>query len=116
MKLDIRGENVRLGTQLREHVERRLGFALGRFADQVDDVSVRLADLNGDRGGLDKACRITVQLHPRGMVQTEEIDQIFEGAVNRGCERVARAVGRALERRREKKGRLPSRGGPTSRG
>jgi hypothetical protein len=37
---------------LREYAERRLSFALRRFADQVQDVTVRLVDVNGPRGGV----------------------------------------------------------------
>ena len=42
--------------------QQRLRFALGRFADRVRSLTVRLSDINGPRGGRDKRCTIAVRL------------------------------------------------------
>jgi putative sigma-54 modulation protein len=47
---------------LREYGERRLSFALRRFADQVQHVTVRLLDVNGPRRGVDSRCSISANL------------------------------------------------------
>ena len=54
MQLRIRGVNYGLDDGLKDHIERRLRFALGRFAARIHRLTVRLTDVNGPRGGLDK--------------------------------------------------------------
>src|SRR3954447_23488504 len=71
MQLRIRGVNYGLDDGLRDYIERRLQFALGRFAARIHRLTVRLTDVNGPRGGLDKRCRIAVALVPRGVVIVE---------------------------------------------
>ena len=62
MKLSVVGDKIRLRGTLRELVTRRLYFALGRFSPEIDQVTVRVGDANGSRGGADKRCRIVVKL------------------------------------------------------
>jgi len=77
--------------------ERRLEYALGRFAPRVRSLSVRLSDLNGPRGGLDKKCLIAVRLErPRRVIVIEDVDADEGAAINRAADRAARAVSRAV--------------------
>lgn len=77
--------------------QRRLEFALGRFAGRVRSLSVRLTDLNGPRGGIDKKCLIAVRLaHPRRVIVIEDVDADAAVVVSRAAERVSRAVSRAI--------------------
>lgn len=100
MRLEIQGVNYGLNDDLKEHVERRLHFALGRLEARIDRVTVRFSDLNGPRGGIDKQCRITVNLIPRGVVRLEGTGDDPFALVDRAAKRVGRAVRRTLERRR----------------
>jgi hypothetical protein len=43
----IRARQADTADALREYAERRLSFALRRFADQVEHATVRLLDVNG---------------------------------------------------------------------
>ncbi len=77
--------------------QRRLDFALGRFAGRVRSLSVRLTDLNGPRGGMDKKCLIAVRLsRPRRVIVIEDVDTDAAVVISRAAERVARAVSRAI--------------------
>lgn len=81
-----------------DFAQRRLEFALGRFAGRVRSLSVRLTDLNGPRGGLDKKCLIAVRLErPRRVIVIEDVDASEQVVVSRAAERAARAVARAIE-------------------
>ena len=71
MNLEIRGEKYAVSEELQTHIERRLRFALGRFDGRIGRVTVRISDVNGPRGGIDKRCRIEVSLIPRGVVRVE---------------------------------------------
>ena len=104
MQLEIRGVQYKMEDSLREYIERRLGFALGRFADRIGRVTAYLSDINGPRGGIDKRCRISVNLIPRGAVMIEDCDHDPFTLAARGAKRVGRSVRRALERRRRPSG------------
>ena len=51
MQLEMRGVNYDLDDELKDHIERRLRSALGRFAARIDRLTVRLSDVNGPAGG-----------------------------------------------------------------
>jgi ribosome-associated translation inhibitor RaiA len=100
MDLDIRGVNYELDDDLREFTERRLRFALGRFVSRTGRIEVRLFDVNGPRGGIDKRCQITVALRPRGAVRVEDTSDDPYRLVAHAAKRAGQAVYRTLGRRR----------------
>lgn len=99
MNVDIRCNGIRPTEALRQHVERRLNFALGRFP-QVLRATVRLGDINGPRGGIDKSCRIALRLSRQPPMVIEDIDHDLYVAVDRATDRASRAVSREHQRRR----------------
>lgn len=105
MKLQIIGENTRIGETLHEFISRRLHFALGRFGPEIQRVTVRLADVNGPRGGVDKHCRVEIKLPGLDLVLSEGTGQDFESAAAFAAGRAGRSVARALDRRRDKRRR-----------
>jgi len=79
-------------------LHRRLDFAFGRFAGRVRSLTVRLKDLNGPRGGVDKSCQIAVRLdRPRRTIVVEDVDAEPEAAIVRAAQRASRAVARAVD-------------------
>ncbi len=82
MRTDIRGYQLTISDALRTHIERRLHFALSRFGARILHVAVRLEDINGPRGGVDKRCRIVVALAGAGHVQVEVLDSECTNAVD----------------------------------
>lgn len=100
MQIQIVARNLELSDSQREIVERRLGFALGRFGARIRRVEVILTDANGPRGGVDTICQIVVRIAPRGKVRAAFTDAGVEVAVSRAAERITRRVATELERRR----------------
>jgi ribosome-associated translation inhibitor RaiA len=100
MHLDIRAR-LGLSDALTRTVERRMAFALGRFGGRISAVTVWLSDVNGPRGGVDKACRVQVALTAGPAVRVEHRDADLYAAVARAADRIGRAVARDLARRRE---------------
>ncbi|MCE9584183.1 MAG: HPF/RaiA family ribosome-associated protein [Planctomycetes bacterium] len=98
MKIRLRSRGLPPGTDFREFVQLRLGTALARFSPRIEDVSVRLEDENGPKGGVDKSCRISVDLGRLGTVMAEDVDAVLEAAICRAAECAGRSVARALER------------------
>lgn len=101
MTIRVGGYGIDVSPQVSRLVERRLSFALSRFGGRLRAVSVRLTDLNGPRRGIDKRCSMQARLSPRGTVRAESTDSDLPSAVDRAATRLARAVARALERRRD---------------
>ena len=98
MLIDIANRNLVLDETQKEWVERRLMFALARFASRIQRVTVTFADVNGTRGGADKECRIRVKLGSAGEVIVEGTDTSVEAVVAALVDRVARSVARKIEK------------------
>ncbi len=104
MELQVQARQFHLSEELREHVERRINFALGQFDRRVSRVAVSLSDVNGPKGGVDKQCQILVHLRRGNPVKIQDVDVDFGAVVNRAADRAGRAVARRVQRRRERKG------------
>jgi ribosomal subunit interface protein len=103
MKIEVRASNLTVSEALEAHILRKLDFALRRFAAGVDRVVVRLVDLNGPKGGLDKRCRIAAHLSaPAPSVIVEAVDADTYVAVSQAAARLDARVAHA-------RGRLPHR-------
>ncbi|MCA9710272.1 MAG: ribosome-associated translation inhibitor RaiA [Myxococcales bacterium] len=98
MELEIRGRNLSLSEPLEHLVEHRLDAALGRFAEEIRRVDVKLADLHGPRGGVDKRCRVEVILEHGGSVRAESTEEHLRDAIDLAAHRVGRRLGRRLDR------------------
>jgi putative sigma-54 modulation protein len=100
MKIEVRSSNLPISDALRAHVARRLDFAIRRFAARVEEVVVRLVDVNGPKGGPDKRCRIIARLTPERSVVVEATDADAYMAVTQAAIRLDERVSRAITRRR----------------
>ncbi len=100
MDIEIQGN---ADDAMTEHVTARLGAAVDQHAERVGAVTVKLSDVNGPKGGVDQSCKVTVQLKPRGSIIVEETAEDMYGAVSQAADRVKHAVGREVERRKDRK-------------
>jgi ribosomal subunit interface protein len=103
MQIEIQARNFSTTRAMREHVERRLGFALSSCYRHVKRILVRLSDINGPRGGNDKRCHIEVILPGQAAVVVEDTESDLYVAINRAASRASRTVMRRLGRRRNRK-------------
>jgi putative sigma-54 modulation protein len=106
VKIAIRSKG-KLPDRLRAYVERRIRFALSRFGNRIQRVTVRVADLNGPRGGVDRQCRAMADLGSLGRLTAESVDDSVRAAVDRTVDRIARSVARTIEWPREQAVALP---------
>jgi putative sigma-54 modulation protein len=100
MNIDIKALGFSLTEAIRDHVADRVDASLGRFSTRVNRVVVRLSDVNGPRGGLDKRCQLQLLVdgHRTIVIQDREADLYL--AVNRAADRAARSLARQLQRSR----------------
>ena len=100
LPVHIRGVDDALETADREYAARKLETRLGKFARSVHRVTLRVEDINGPRGGVDKRCSIKVVLDGLPSVVVEERHQSSRAAIDVALERTVRAVRRGVQRRR----------------
>jgi hypothetical protein len=79
-------------------VEHRVRFAMRRRADAVPQVTVRLEDLNGPRGGPDKECRIALSTRGHGTLVARALATTWRSAVHAALQRVVQLLARELGR------------------
>lgn len=104
---DIHTSGLSLKKSTRLHIERRLAFALGRFEDSLNAVSVTVEDSNGPRGGIDQVCRIRVSLQgERNPIIAESKHEHMKAAIDMAAECAGRSVARALDKRQRSR-RVP---------
>jgi putative sigma-54 modulation protein len=114
MHIIIQAAGFDLSAGLREHVERRIHFALDRASQYVRKVSIRLTDVNGPRGGEDKRCRIQVTVAGAPDLLIEDTEPDLYVAIDRAADRSGRTLARLLARLREHRHESPR--GTRSRG
>jgi ribosome-associated translation inhibitor RaiA len=97
MQIAIQARGFPLTDALKNHAHTRLGFTLSHTANRIRRVAIRLSDLNGPRGGVDKRCLIEVRLDGLPTVVIEDIQPDMYTAIDRAVGRAARTVMRRLE-------------------
>ena len=110
MQITIQSQDFTMTSAMQEHITRRLRFALSRSADRIRRVTVRLADVNGPRGGMDKRCRIQVEMPTMASIVTEDVDANMYAAISRSAARAGRAVVSKLKRHQVLKRAAPKGG------
>jgi ribosome-associated translation inhibitor RaiA len=96
MRLQVTSHRIDPTADLKDFVERRIHFALGRFAGRIKALSAPLADVNGPREGMDKCCAIRVNAGYGGPLFVRERQDNIYAVVARAVERAERAVQRQL--------------------
>jgi putative sigma-54 modulation protein len=102
MQLDIQTNGFSLTDGLRNYTKWRMQFVVDRNDAQVMRARVRLADVNGPRGGIDKRCQIELALAGQNSIVIEDIETDLYVAIDRASDRCARTLNRRLERSRER--------------
>jgi ribosome-associated translation inhibitor RaiA len=95
----IRATGLPIDSADRAYVRRKLAVKLGKFGRAVERVSVRIDDVNGPRGGVDKVCTIKVVLAGTPSVVVAQHDTSLKAALDAAMQRAERTVRRAVQRR-----------------
>jgi len=101
MHMSIQTNGFTMTTALRAYTEQRLATALGWARHHMRKLAVSLSDINGPRGGVDKRCRIQVQLDGGREVIVDDVDANLYAAIDRAVDRADRAVVKKVGRARQ---------------
>jgi ribosome-associated translation inhibitor RaiA len=97
MQIEVRGKGLHITDVLSRYIQRRLGFALGRFCRRVDRVLVQVEDTNGPKGGIDKQCRVAVVVPHSTTAVMEAKASNIRVAINRAGAKASRYVADRLK-------------------
>jgi putative sigma-54 modulation protein len=96
MLIEVRHINLPVSDALREFTQRRVERALRPFHSNIARVDVRITDVNGPEGGIDKRCSVTAELagaEQKTVVHSENADAY--AAVQDACARLSEGLTRA---------------------
>lgn len=99
MQIQIHSDDFELTDGLRDHIVKRLAYSLNHGRDSVSRIVVRLSDVNGPRGGIDKRCAIEVRLKGATAITIDDTQTDLYVAIDRAAERTGRNLDRRISRR-----------------
>lgn len=109
MRMTIQASGFDMTRALHAYTEHRLATALGWARDHMRKLAVSLSDINGPRGGVDKRCKIQVQLAGGREIIIDDVEADLYAAIDRAADRADRAVVKQVGRtRRFAHTRLPA--------
>ena len=106
MNVEIVARGFELTDALRDYVERRIYFTFSGRDEQIKSIEVRLSDINGPRGGIDKRCKMLIEVPRIKNVVVEDTESNLYVAIDRATERAGRTLNRRFSRLFYKKRKL----------
>ena len=100
MHIDIQARPFKLTSGLRHAIKNSLRPMHRRFGDALQRIQVRLDDINGQRGGIDKQCLIVVNAGQRQTVVARALSEDLYQSISLAGQRAERALARNIGRRR----------------
>jgi len=98
MEIRLLDGSIKTTQAQHDYVMTKVGAAAARLQDASCTVDVRLTDLNGPRGGIDKQCTIVVTPPGLGTVRVEEQASEYYAAIDAAAATLKQSLARTLER------------------
>lgn len=98
MRLNLHTDGIEVNDDLTGLVDQRVEAALSRFKAHLGDVDVRLGDVNGPKGGIDKLCTLTITVRNGADVRIEEEAETIEAALTKAASRAKTVVGQRVDK------------------
>lgn len=97
MQLCIHAHGIDLTDSLKRQTYQKLELALDQLEEHIPTISVYLMDTNGPfLDGVDKACRIVVQIANQDSIIVEDCDESVEAVLDRITDRLGVVVCKRL--------------------
>jgi len=100
MQFDIEAHQFSLTPSLREHIETQLRARFIRFREKIGRIVVRVGDVNGPRGGVDKRCRLLVRTFGFKDIVINARDTDLYAAIDRAANRAGHTLHRYVGKKR----------------
>ncbi len=103
MQIAIYSNDFAITEGIREHINRKLRFALARVRSHIKSVSIRLGDINGPKGGRDKRCLLTVSISNTQELVIYDVQVDMYHAIDNALSRLSRVAVRKIDRLQKRK-------------
>ena len=103
MQIAIQAHGFPPTDTLEMHIQDRIRFTFSRVTNRVRRVLVKLSDINGPRGGVDKRCLIEVRIDGLSSTVIQDVQNDLHIAIDRAAGRAARSVLRRLQTKNSKR-------------
>jgi len=101
MKSTIIAKGIDASQALREYIMERVDYALERAEDSISFITVRISDVNGPKGGVDKRCQIHLKMLGLPTVVVTGVSASIIDAIDSAAQRASRVVERIISRANE---------------
>ena len=81
-----------------EHAKHCIARAVRPAAGRIREVLVRVRDLNGKRGGIDKECRLLAHVDGLGALAVDARSSDYHGSIDASAEKLRRLIVHRLRR------------------
>ena len=98
----IRARGIEVDEVLDAYIHERCGFKLGKYAEAINRISVRLEDIGGPKGAPSRRCAVKVVMSRHESIVVEVVEGDHRAAFDHAIDATARAVNRARDRGRAK--------------
>ncbi len=98
MKIEVFVDSLARHRALRRYIPMKLKKLLRRHARSVDRTTVRLRDINADKGGVDKECTVVVRT-AAGTVVTKAVHEEAGGAFRMALRKLLPNLRQRIDRR-----------------
>ena len=98
MEVRIFDGNIKTSEAQHDYIMAKVGTAAGRLKDAPCMIDVRLTDVNGPKGGIDKRCSIDTTLPGRRSVSVEEHAADYYAAIDAAAVAIKRLLAKSLEK------------------
>jgi ribosomal subunit interface protein len=103
MNVDVQTRSFSLTSALRRYVKKRLSNLINTRDDHVRRINVRLSDINGPHGGIDKRCHVHLIVPHLADIVIEETQDNMYSAIDRAVDRAKEVLQRRISRQRDRK-------------
>jgi len=98
MDINIFDGPIKTSNAQRDHILARVGAAAARLEGASGTIDVRMIDLNGPKGGVDKRCSIVLTPPGLATIRVEEQASDYYAAIDAASATLKRVVAKALEK------------------
>lgn len=98
MEIRLFDGSIKTSEAQKAYVMAKVGAAAGRLKNADCTVDVRLSDLNGPKGGIDKQCSIVVTPPGLATLRVEEQAADYYAAIDAAAATLKKALAKSLER------------------
>ncbi len=98
MNIRVLDGSIKTSEAQNEYIMTKVGAAIARLKDTTCTIDVRLTDLNGPKGGVDKQCSIVLTPPGGSTIRVEEQASEYYVAIDAAAAAIKKSLARALER------------------